>query len=52
MPLQAVCDLLAELQNTQLFLVQRHGPTSFVVREEGSEVKRKVTIGARITCSW
>lgn len=49
---QEVCDLLQLLQDTQLFLVQRPGPTSFVVREEGSEVKRKVAIGSRLTCSW
>ncbi len=45
-------ELLQRVGAVQLFLVQRPGPTSFVVREEGSEVKRKVQIGSRITCSW
>lgn len=49
---QEVVDLLQQVGIVQLFLVQRPGPTSFVVREEGSEVKRKVQIGSRISCSW
>lgn len=35
----------------QLFVVQRLGPTSFVVREDGSDVKRKVVVGSRMACS-
>ncbi|GFR42292.1 hypothetical protein Agub_g3190, partial [Astrephomene gubernaculifera] len=50
-PSQEVVDLLQLMGNVQLFLVQRPGPTSFVVREEGSDVKRKVQIGSRISCS-
>ncbi|KAG2432423.1 hypothetical protein HYH02_012994 [Chlamydomonas schloesseri] len=50
-PSQDVVELLQRVGAVQLFLVQRPGPTSFVVREEGSEVKRKVQIGSRITCS-
>ncbi len=45
-------DLLQLLGQVQVYLVQRPGPTSFLVREEGSEVKRRVQIGSRITCSW
>ncbi|GLI66528.1 hypothetical protein VaNZ11_010403 [Volvox africanus] len=50
-PSQEVVDLLQQVGTLQLFLVQRPGPTSFIVREEGSEVKRKVQIGSRIICS-
>ncbi|KAG2502192.1 hypothetical protein HYH03_000679 [Edaphochlamys debaryana] len=50
-PTQEVVDLLQLVGTVQMFLVQRPGPTSFVVREEGSEVKRKVQIGSRISCS-
>ncbi len=50
--IQDVVELLQRVGTVQLFLVQRPGPTSFVVREEGSEVKRKVQIGSRITCTW
>ncbi|GLC40238.1 hypothetical protein PLESTB_001310400 [Pleodorina starrii] len=50
-PTQEVVDLLQQVGTVQLFLVQRPGPTSFIVREEGCEVKRKIQIGSRITCS-
>ncbi|GIL56603.1 hypothetical protein Vafri_11940 [Volvox africanus] len=43
---------LQQVSTLQLFLVQLPGPTtSFIVREEGSEMKRKVQIGSRIICS-
>ena len=38
---QAVRDHLAALRELTMFVVQRLGPTSFLVREEGSEVKRR-----------
>ncbi len=47
-----VTDRLLQVANVQLYLVQRLGPTSFVVREENSDVKRKVVIGSRMACSW
>lgn len=46
-----VTDRLLQVANVQLYLVQRLGPTSFVVREENSDVKRKVVIGSRMACS-
>jgi hypothetical protein len=49
---QVVVERLQDLANTVLFLVHRTGPTCFVVREEGSEVKRRVSIGAHLSCSW
>lgn len=47
---QTVVDLLQGLP--VMYLVHRTGPTSFVVREDGAEVKRKISIGARMCCSW
>lgn len=34
-----------------MFLLKRKGPTSFVVREDGEEAKRRVRIGAENACS-
>ncbi|KAL6750982.1 hypothetical protein V8C86DRAFT_2793293 [Haematococcus lacustris] len=50
-PPQVVVEMLQAMPNTVLYLVARTGPTSFVVREDWSDVKRKVLIGARPSCS-
>eukprot|EP00877_Chromochloris_zofingiensis_P006081 jgi/Chrzof1/1726/Cz10g18220.t1 len=49
---QAVLDVLSQTEASSLFLVQRKGPTCFVVceGEEGSD-KHRVMLGARTTCS-
>lgn len=33
--------MMAALRHNTMFVVQRLGPTSFLIRQEGSEVKRK-----------
>lgn len=50
--MQAVLDVLSQTEASSLFLVQRKGPTCFVVceGEEGSD-KHRVMLGARTTCS-
>lgn len=50
--MQEVLELLQQVPDTVMYLVHRTGPTSFLVREDGSDIKRKVTIGARPCCSW
>lgn len=47
---QEVVDMLVGLP--VMYLVHRTGPTSFVVREDGDDIKKKVSIGARPSCSW
>ena len=49
--LQAVEKLLQKLPATQLFLVQRQGPMSFVLCEDGAESQHKVLLGSKPTCS-
>lgn len=51
-PPQEVVDLLHSLSNSRLYLVQRTGPTSFLIREDGADVKRKVMVGSRMSCTW
>jgi len=43
---------MQQVPNTVMYLVHRAGPTSFIIREDGHETKRKVTIGARPSCTW
>ena len=50
-PSEAAVGHIRSLAKMRMMLVQRPGPTSFVVQEEGSEVKAKVLIGSRVTCS-
>ena len=48
---QAVVQMIRSLGKRRMFLVQRPGPSCFVVQEEGKETKLKVLIGSRVTCS-
>ncbi len=50
-PSDAVVQSIRSLGKRRFFLVQRPGPTGFVLQEEGSETKTKVLIGSRVTCS-
>lgn len=43
--------MIAGLPETQLFLVQRQGPMSFVLCEDGVESNHKVLLGSQPTCS-
>lgn len=51
---QEVAELIQRVPQTRLYLVQRSGPTSFILREEGSEKKHRVMLGATpsCTCWW
>lgn len=44
-------ELLENIQNLHFFIVQENGPTCFIIKEEGSGKKYKVTIGDVQTCS-
>ena len=50
-PSDAVVQTIRGLSSRMIYLVQRPGPTSFVLQEEGSEQKTKVLVGGRVTCS-
>lgn len=43
--------LVNELPATQLYLVQRQGPMSFVLCEDGADTQHKVLLGSQPTCS-
>lgn len=40
---QAVKELIESLPNTLMYIVARPGPTSFLIKEDGSEVKYKAS---------
>jgi hypothetical protein len=50
-PPPAVKEMVQSLSDTHLFVVHRSGPTSFLIKEEGSEVKLKVTVGLTPSCT-
>ena len=49
--LQRVTKLIAALPETQLFLVQRQGPMSFVLCEDAAKPNCKVLLGPQPSCS-
>lgn len=49
--LQVVLQLLEQVPQNRMYLVQRKGPTSFVVKEDATDIERKVTIGSLQSCS-
>ena len=48
---QVITKLIEELPTTQLFLLQRQGPMSFLLCEDGAECHHKVLLGQQPTCS-
>lgn len=51
---QEVMEVLQQLQGPEAprcYVMQRAGPTSFVIHDELCNINRKVTIGCRQTCS-
>ena len=54
-PSESVVQAIRGLSRRMIMLVQRPGPTCFVLQEgsesEGNEVKTKVLIGSKVTCS-
>ncbi|UPQ98695.1 hypothetical protein HOP50_03g20010 [Chloropicon primus] len=50
-PSESVVQTIRSLARKTIMLVQRPGPTCFVLQEAGSEVKTKVLVGSRVTCS-
>ncbi|KAL0037055.1 hypothetical protein WJX77_010709 [Trebouxia sp. C0004] len=50
-PSEVVLQMIENVPGTQLFLMQRQGPMSFVLCEDGAERNHKVLFGPRPTCS-
>ncbi|KAL0037874.1 hypothetical protein WJX79_003280 [Trebouxia sp. C0005] len=50
-PSEVVLQMIENVPGTQLFLMQRQGPMSFVLCEDGAECNHKVLLGPKPTCS-
>ncbi|KAK9823377.1 hypothetical protein WJX72_002332 [[Myrmecia] bisecta] len=50
-PPKAVAELIEQAASVRLYLVQRPGPTSFILSDEGQQHKHKVNVGARPSCT-